>query len=165
MPFDCGYAPVVTMISNMGARRTAADSAFAVLARGGRVLLVRTRKGRWQLPGGRLEKRETHWDAARREVLEETAIRIELLGLTGIYARKDGSRAVVFAARSVSGTKLAGPRHEIREQRWVPLREAYRLLRGKSYRRLRDALAAPKVFTRKLPAKRVRRARWRSALG
>ena len=61
---------------------------------------MRTRKGRWQLPGGRLEKREKHWHAARREVLEETGLRIDLLGLTGIYARNDGSRAVVFTARA-----------------------------------------------------------------
>lgn len=147
------------------AARPPVDSAFAVLHRGGRVLLVRTCEGRWQLPGGRLERREKHWEAARREVLEETGLRIELLGLTGIYARKDGSRAVVFAARASAARKLAGPCNEIREQRWVDVREARRLLTGKKYRRLRDALGAPKVFAKKVAAKRVRRALWRAALG
>ena len=87
----------------------------------------------------------------------------ELLGLTGIYSRRDGSRAVVFAASVDGKAAPAGPRNEIREQRWVTVRDARRLLKGKTYRRLRDALSSPKAFTRKRAAKRV--ARWRSALG
>ena len=145
----------------MGAHRTAMDSAFAILLRRGDVMLVRTKAGRWQLPGGRLKRREKHWDAARREVREETGMRAELLGLTGIYARRDGSRAVVFAARVVGASRLPGPRNEIREQRWVSVRDARRLLSGRTYRRLRDALAAPKAFARK----RSRVSRWRTALG
>jgi len=149
-------------VKGVGAR-SAADSAFAILVRRGDVLLVRTCCGRWQLPGGRLKKREKHWDAVRREVHEETGLRPELLGLTGIYARRDGSRAVVFAATVPAGATPAGPRNEIREQRWVSVREARRLLKGKTFRRLRDALSSPKAFARKRAAKRVRR--WRTALG
>jgi ADP-ribose pyrophosphatase YjhB (NUDIX family) len=145
----------------MAANRSAPDSAFAVLTRAGRVLLVRTHGGKWQLPGGRLERREKHWDAVRREVREETGIRAEILGLTGVYGRKDGSRAVVFAARASNGGKLAGPRNEIREQRWVSVRLARQLLKGKTFRRLRDALASPEAFARK----RKRVSRWRTALG
>ena len=145
----------------MATRRSSADSAFAVLMRAGRVLLVRTNEGRWQLPGGRLQRREKHWEAVRREVHEETGMRAEILGLTGVYSRRDGSRAVVFAARVSGSAKLAGPRNEIGEQRWVTLRLARRLLKGNAFRRLRDAVASPEAFARK----RKRVARWRTALG
>ena len=49
----------------------------------GRLLLGRRRKspgaGSWQLPGGLLEKSETVFDAAQREVLEETGLGISQL--------------------------------------------------------------------------------------
>lgn len=49
---------------------------FAIIKRTGRILLVKNRdkKGteRWTLPGGKVEKGETLYDALCREVLEET---------------------------------------------------------------------------------------------
>ena len=123
------------------------DSAFAVIVRRSLVLLVRTRrKRRWQLPGGGMKRRETPRQAARREVDEETGLCATNLRLTGVYGRADGSVAVVFAARVAKGAKPAGPRNEIREQRWVPRHEAMRLLPRQARRRLADALAAPKSF-------------------
>jgi 8-oxo-dGTP diphosphatase len=137
------------------------DSAFAVISRGERVLVVKTRKGKWTLPGGRLRRGETHWQALRREVHEETGLRrVRILGLTGIYGRKDRTRAVVFAAEVPAHAGLAGPRHEIREQRWVGLDKARDLLRRSARRRMRDALAA----RRHLTAKHRRVASWRAAL-
>ncbi len=144
----------------MGAHNDARDSAFAILTNHGRVLVVQTKRHKWQLPGGRLRKGEKHWDAARREALEETGLDIELRGLTGVYARHDGSRAVVFAARVAGRRKLAGPCNEIREQRWVSVRDARRLLKPGTFRRVRDALASPDAFARK----RARVSRWRTAL-
>jgi 8-oxo-dGTP pyrophosphatase MutT (NUDIX family) len=126
----------------MGRRSPTRDSAFAVLARGERVLLVRTRAGRWQLPGGRLERGEKPRDAVLREVREETGLRVRLLGVTGVYDREDDSRAVVFAAEAPPRARLPGPRYEIREQRWVRLRRARRLLASGARRRMLDSLAA-----------------------
>jgi len=136
------------------------DSAFAVILRGSRVLIVRTYDGKWQLPGGRLEGGEKHWDAARREVREETGLRVTILGLTGVYGRGDRSRAAVFAARARRGAATAGPRFEIIEQRWVPLRKAVRKLRKAHRRRLLDAISSPESFA----TKRAGAAQWRSAL-
>jgi len=119
-------------------------SAFAVIVRRSHVLLVRPRrKKRWQLPGGGMKRRETPREAARREVDEETGLVAEILGVTGIYRRSDGSPAIVFAATVAAHAEPLGPRNEIREQRWTPIRDAMRLLPRRARRRLADALAAP----------------------
>jgi ADP-ribose pyrophosphatase YjhB (NUDIX family) len=53
----------------------------------GRILLHRrTDNNRWALPGGVMELGESIADCARREVLEETALTVELLGIIGIYS-------------------------------------------------------------------------------
>jgi 8-oxo-dGTP diphosphatase len=124
------------------------DSAFAVIVRRSRVLLVRPRgKARWQLPGGSLKRRESHFDAARREVEEETGLVPHIVGLTGRYSRTDGSAVVVFAAYVAESAELSGPRNEIREQRWVRHGKALELLAPKVRRRLAEALAAARAFS------------------
>jgi 8-oxo-dGTP pyrophosphatase MutT (NUDIX family) len=133
------------MGSHAGPRR---DSAFAVIVRRSRVLLVRPHgKARWQLPGGGLKRRESHSDAACREVEEETGLVPHILGLTGRYSRTDGSAVVVFAARVAESAELGGPRNEIREQRWVRHGKALQLLAPKARRRLVEALAAAQSFS------------------
>lgn len=60
----------------------------AVVWRDDKVLLVRRakppRRGQWSLPGGAQEVGETVFQAARREVLEETGLTIEVLGLVEV---------------------------------------------------------------------------------
>jgi 8-oxo-dGTP pyrophosphatase MutT (NUDIX family) len=52
---------------------------------GGRVLLHYHRKlGKWLPPGGHIEDDELPDDAARREVLEETGVRVGLVGARGL---------------------------------------------------------------------------------
>jgi ADP-ribose pyrophosphatase len=57
-------------------------SAHALVFRGDRVLLVKRAhppsEGHWSVPGGAIELGETVRDAARREVLEECGIEIEI---------------------------------------------------------------------------------------
>ncbi len=128
---------------DVGASHQPRDSAFAVILRETCVLLVRARrKKRWQLPGGGLKRRETPRQAALREVDEETGLTIRIETLSGTYRRSDGSFALVFLARVSADAELAGPRNEIRHQRWVPHPKAIRLLPRRARRRLADALAA-----------------------
>ena len=66
-------------------------AAYAVLTRDGQVLLTqmsaRTRiEGRWTLPGGGIEHGEDPRDALRREVYEETGLRIEPGRLVDVHA-------------------------------------------------------------------------------
>ncbi|GEM_PF-5540718 len=115
------------------------DSAFAIIRRRDRVLLVKTRCG-WQIPGGGLKRSESPRDAARREVHEETGLSATILRLTGRYDRDDGSQVYVFSARVDADRELPGARYEVWEQRWIRLHRALHLLRRGARRRLLDAL-------------------------
>ena len=59
-----------------------------VVLRGDQVLLVRRaeppRQGEWSLPGGAQKIGETVFEAGRREVLEETGVTVEVLGLLDV---------------------------------------------------------------------------------
>lgn len=56
-----------------------------------REILLQRRQdnGLWGLPGGSMEPGEKFEEAAKREVFEETGIKIDELRLFGIYSRKD----------------------------------------------------------------------------
>jgi 8-oxo-dGTP pyrophosphatase MutT (NUDIX family) len=84
----------------------------------GRLLLVRgTETGTWQMVGGAVEPGESPWDAARRETIEETGLKVSLSGIRDVIG---GSRfqhtypngdqvafvSTVFDARIVSGTPV-----------------------------------------------------------
>jgi 8-oxo-dGTP diphosphatase len=88
----------------------------AAIFRDGRVLLVRRAeepaKGRWTLPGGRVETGETLVAAVTREITEETGLTIRVRGLAGYReiildeAVAGGGRHFVilpFAAEWISG--------------------------------------------------------------
>ena len=63
----------------------------AVVLYQGRVLLVRRggqpSMGKWSLPGGLVELGETTEEAIKRELLEECAIDVKILGLAGVISR------------------------------------------------------------------------------
>ncbi len=71
----------------------------------GRVLLARRRDYPvWNLPGGKVEPDETPWQAAVREVREETGLEIELERLTGVYSKPARAAGVFnFEGRVVRG--------------------------------------------------------------
>lgn len=99
-----------------------------------KVLLVRRNqepgKGEWSLPGGAVELGETVIDALKREVWEETSIRIEVGGLIRVLDRivYDRHRWIQYHyviadywARKVSG--LPRPASDISDLCFVPLNE------------------------------------------
>lgn len=73
-----------------------------VVWRDDQVLLVRRgkppRQGQWSLPGGMQEIGETVREAARREVMEEANIEIEVIGLVDVVdsIRRDAKNDVEF---------------------------------------------------------------------
>lgn len=122
----------------------------AVIFRGDSVLLVKRGKppflGQWSIPGGRLEFGERVEAAVHREVREETSVRVELMGLIGVYEAlpdaADGGHVVMidYAGMWRAGEPVAGD--DAAEARFVPMDEAFARLSWETTRKaLRDALA------------------------
>lgn len=73
------------------------------------VLLVRThsKQDSWDLPGGVVEEKEPLHEAIQREVLEETGIHIQPLGVTGVYMNQSsGVLMILFTALAEPGGDL-----------------------------------------------------------
>lgn len=117
----------------------------------GRVLLIRRGhapfKGKYALPGGFVDVGETVEDACRRELLEETGVKVKRLELLGVYSdpKRDPrghTCSVAYLARVARATPRAGDDAAAAE--WVEdwakadvafdhaliLRDARRLLRA-----------------------------------
>jgi 8-oxo-dGTP pyrophosphatase MutT (NUDIX family) len=122
-------------------QRTRPTARVVCLDAADRVLLLRWRDPAdgtflWEPPGGGIEAGETAFDAARRELVEETGLDPGAVGEYGVTVRRDvrwkGVRFVgpeeYFLARfaadrpEVRGTGLTeGERHDLQEYAWVPV--------------------------------------------
>lgn len=99
----------------------------AAIFRDGKVLLVRRArfpaKGFYSLPGGRVEFGETLHAALHREVDEETALKIKIVGLAGFREVVPGTSGgghyliMSFAARWRSGEPVLND--ELDDFRWL----------------------------------------------
>ncbi len=107
----------------------------------GRILVVRRRdNGRWEIPGGALELDESVHDGLCREVEEETGLRVEALGLTGVYKNvKLGVVALIFRARVTGGAMRTS--EESSAVTWFDMDEVERAFAEPYAVRVRDALA------------------------
>lgn len=96
------------------------------------LMIQRTDNGLWALPGGAQDIGESAVEAIQREVIEETGIKIEVTGLSGIYsdprhviAYDDGEVrqefSICFRAKMVGGKLHTSS--ESRQVRWVPANE------------------------------------------
>ncbi len=88
-----------------------------VRERRGRVLLVQRARppyvGRWGLPGGFCEWKETTEACCARETLEETGLTVKVGALLGVYSKPDRDPrghnvTVLYAARPIKGTARGG---------------------------------------------------------
>lgn len=116
---------------------------FVVSECEGEVLLIRPRKRsrNWELPGGKIDRRESLPSGACREVSEETGIGIELGPLAAIYkcARQD-SLMFVFLGRFRDGQIRPQP-EEVREVRWAPIDSLEEMVDcGLNRQRIKDCL-------------------------
>lgn len=125
-----------------------------VVRRGDRVLLVRRgkapRKGEWSIPGGAIDLGETTQQAAAREVLEETGLRVTPAKLlTTVDAiQRDAQGAIAFHyvlidfLAHADDDQVAVAGDDVDAVQWATLDEAVELLPWQKTRDLiRQALA------------------------
>jgi acetyl-CoA carboxylase carboxyl transferase subunit beta len=91
----------------------------------GRLLLIQRAnepgRGRWSLPGGRVEPGESAAAAAVREVHEETGLEVAVTGLLGTVALPGGYTVDDFSAVVNGGTLVPGD--DALDARWFALSE------------------------------------------
>ena len=102
-------------------KRTLSIGAGALVVHDGRVLLVRSTygvtKGRYLLPAGRVNPDELPDQAAARETLEETGLRVEIEGLMGVrlWVMDEGEHNYFFMFRARLLSPVSDLRPEARE--------------------------------------------------
>ncbi|WP_371519281.1 NUDIX hydrolase [Kitasatospora sp. NBC_01300] len=124
--------------------------AGVVVREDGRVLAIRRAdNGAWEPPGGVLEVAESVEDGVRREVYEETGIKVRVERLTGVYKNMNrGIVALVF--RCSPENQIARLSDESIEVAWLAPAEVSARMAEVYAVRVLDALrgdAAPSVRT------------------
>jgi 8-oxo-dGTP diphosphatase len=95
----------------------------------GKILLVQRGRepgrGLWAVPGGKVRPGEAMKEAARREILEETGLEVEVGDVVwvGEYIDEDHHLVLIDFAGSLVGGELRAA-DDADEARWVPLDEA-----------------------------------------
>ena len=116
-------------------------SAAGLIYKGGRVLLIRSERRGWEIPGGVVEQGEAILDGLKREIFEESGIAAEPEAVTGIYqnlACKKGygplegttlptTVNMVFRCRYAGGKESVTD--ECLEAGWFTPEEAARMIR------------------------------------
>lgn len=102
-----------------------------------RYLLIKNkRSSNWGFPKGHLEKGETKYDAARREVLEETGLHLKIhLGYEGIskYKIKNKvNKTVSIFVGTTDDTVTVIQKEEIEDYIWLPFQRAMKKLSFKN---------------------------------
>jgi 8-oxo-dGTP diphosphatase len=98
------------------AYRNPAPASGCIVVQRDEVLLARRKfapwRGFWYIPSGFVEYGEDVEDTARREVLEETGLAVELVRLFGVYSYFDDPRQhgiiILYLARQIGGELQAG---------------------------------------------------------
>lgn len=99
-----------------------------IVSKDGRIVLIKRRndpfKGSYALPGGFVEHGEALEDCVVREVLEETGLRTQVVGLLGVYSAPGRDPrghfvTAVYELRPTGGSLRAGD--DAGSAEWVPL--------------------------------------------
>lgn len=98
----------------------------SVVVKDGKILLIKRsnydsyRAGEWDIPGGRIEDGEGIFDGHKREVFEETRLRIEIVEPIRSWAvdRPDGKHVgITFLSKLLDGKVMLSKEHT--EHKWL----------------------------------------------
>lgn len=124
----------------------------AILNSGKVLLTLREDLHVWCLPGGHVEPGESLAEAALRETLEETGLRVELNRLVGIYSqphnKNGGSHSILFSATPVAGAPTADGIETLAVE-WFTLDALPQRLLGWHLTYLQDAISGCPAVARK----------------
>jgi 8-oxo-dGTP pyrophosphatase MutT (NUDIX family) len=81
--------------------------------------------GKWNLPGGGIDKKETPSEAAQREAGEEAGIKIRHLKKVGKFGDGEGGDLHVYHAHGHEGTPKIN--HESHKLKWVHHSQAHKM--------------------------------------
>lgn len=120
-----------------GIRYTRRPGAYAILSRGGRILLTHQSRPspEFQLPGGGIEAGEQVVPALRREIEEETGWRVGPLRKVGAFRRFTFMPEYDLWAEKIChvyfgrpALRLSAPKEEHHTAHWLPHRNAIALI-------------------------------------
>ncbi|WP_028399822.1 NUDIX hydrolase [Ectobacillus panaciterrae] len=116
------------------------SAAVVVLNKENEILLLKSPKRDWEIPGGRVEKRESIRSGAIRETKEETGIDIEIIKYCGAYQNVQRSICShLFLGKPIGGTFTTS--EESLEIGYFPIEKALEMVKWSNYRdRILDCL-------------------------
>lgn len=106
-----------------------------------KILLVRKATSRWMLPGGKVEDDESPTAAARREMMEETDLRLDDLKFEFEYSGKKRTH-YVYSHAAITAPEVQA-QNEIEECRWFLLSEIANLRIGATMRAILAIMQRP----------------------
>lgn len=94
-----------------------------VVKKDGKYLLVQEAKkeckGKWSIPAGHLEPNETIAEGAKREILEECGLEVEITGI--LHVRKNSEWVNIAFSTNIIGGEIRFDKKEILDAKWFPL--------------------------------------------
>lgn len=93
-----------------------------------KVLVIQHNQGHWDFPKGHMEKGETEKETAKREVLEETGIEIEIISdekyIVEYMPKANVQKKVIFFEAKKIGGKLKKQESEVQNVEWITINKA-----------------------------------------
>jgi 8-oxo-dGTP pyrophosphatase MutT (NUDIX family) len=106
-----------------------ATSAMVAIKKGKKILILKdSKRGRWTLPGGQIDKGETAKQGAAREVKEESGVKIKIQKKSCKTKKynKGRKKAVVFSAKAKKAKVQLSHEHE--SFKWISPKKAIKKL-------------------------------------
>jgi 8-oxo-dGTP diphosphatase len=109
------------------------SAATIVLNEKNEILLIKGPRRGWEMPGGQVEEGESLRDAAIRETLEESGIKVEVVKFCGVFQNVNASICnTLFLARPIGGKPTTSA--ESMEVGFFPIEKAMEMVTWKNFK-------------------------------